>query len=41
MADVKHVLGANRAVIDVVAAAERSAATWATARAPGNGRRAR
>ena len=36
MADVNHVLAANRAaVIDLVAAAERSAATWTTPRAPG------
>jgi hypothetical protein len=36
MADVNDVLAANRAaVIDVVVAAERSAATWTTPRAPG------
>ena len=36
MADVNDVLAANRAaVLDLVAAAERSAATWATPRAPG------
>ena len=36
MADVNDVLAANRAaVIDFVAAAERSAATWTTPRAPG------
>jgi hypothetical protein len=36
MAEVNDVLAANRAtVIDLVAAAERSAATWTTARAPG------
>ena len=36
MADVNDVLVANRAaVIDLVAAAERSAATWTTPRAPG------
>ena len=36
MADVNDVLAANRAaVIDLVAAAERSAATWTTPRAPG------
>ena len=36
MADVKKVLAANRAaVVDLVAAAERSAATWTTPRAPG------
>jgi hypothetical protein len=36
MADVNHALAANRAaVIDLVAAAERSAATWTTPRAPG------
>ena len=36
MADVNGVLADNRAaVIDLVAAAERSAATWATPRAPG------
>ena len=36
MADVNDVLAANRAtVIDLVAAAERSAATWTTAPAPG------
>jgi hypothetical protein len=35
MADVNDVLAANRAaVIDLVAAAERSAATWTTPRAP-------
>jgi len=36
MADLNDVLAANRAaVIDLVAAAERSAATWTTPRAPG------
>ena len=36
MADVNDVLAANRAaVIDLVAAAERAAATWTTPRAPG------
>jgi len=36
MADVNDVLAANRAaVMDLVAAAERSAATWTTPRAPG------
>src|SRR6266508_2262623 len=36
MADVSDVLAANRAaVIDFVAAAKRSAATWTTPRAPG------
>src|SRR4029434_8008076 len=36
MADVNDVLAANRAVVlDLVAAAERSAATWTTPRAPG------
>ena len=36
MTDVNDVLAANRAaVIDLVAAAERSAATWTTPRAPG------
>ena len=36
MADVNDVLVANRAaVIELVAAAERSAATWTTPRAPG------
>ena len=36
MADINDVLAANRAaVIDLVAAAERSAATWTTPRAPG------
>jgi hypothetical protein len=36
MADVNDVLAANRAaVIDLVSAAERSAATWTTPRAPG------
>ena len=36
MADVNDALAANRdAVLDLVAAAERSAATWATPRAPG------
>jgi len=36
MADVRDVLAAHRAaVIDLVAAAERSAATWTTPRAPG------
>ena len=36
MADVNDVLATNRAaVIDLVAAAERSAATWTTPRAPG------
>ena len=36
MADVDDVLAANRAaVLDLVAAAERSAATWTTPRAPG------
>jgi hypothetical protein len=36
MADVNDVLAANRAAaIDLVAAAERSAATWTTPRAPG------
>ena len=36
MADVNEVLAANRAaVIDLVAVAERSAATWTTPRAPG------
>ena len=36
MADVYDVLAANRtAVLDLVAAAERSAATWTTPRAPG------
>jgi hypothetical protein len=36
MADVHDVLAANRAaVLDLVAAAERSAATWTTPRAPG------
>ena len=36
MADVNDVLAANRAtVIDLVAAAERSAATWTTPPAPG------
>jgi hypothetical protein len=36
MADVNDALAANRAaVIDLVAAAERSAATWTTPRAPG------
>ena len=36
MADVNDVLAANRAaVIDLVAAAERSAGTWTTPRAPG------
>ena len=36
MADVNDVLAANRAaVIDLVTAAERSAATWTTPRAPG------
>ena len=36
MADVNDVLAANRAaVIDLVAAAERSAATWTTPCAPG------
>ena len=36
MADVNDVLAAHRAaVIDLVAAAERSAATWTTPRAPG------
>jgi len=36
MADVNDVLADNRAAVtDLVAAAERSAATWTTARAPG------
>ena len=36
MADVNEVLAANRAAVtDLVAAAERSAATWTTPRAPG------
>ena len=36
MADVNDVLAANRAaVLDLVAAAERSGATWTTPRAPG------
>jgi len=36
MADVNDALAANRAaVLELVAAAERSAATWTTARAPG------
>jgi len=36
MADVNDALAANRdAVLDLVAAAERSAATWKTPRAPG------
>ena len=36
MADVNDVLAANRAAVsDLVAAAERSAATWTTPRAPG------
>ena len=36
MADVNDVLAANRAaVLDLVAASERSAATWTTPRAPG------
>ena len=36
MADINDVLAANRAaVLDLVAAAERSAATWTTLRAPG------
>ncbi|HSC27908.1 MAG TPA: DinB family protein [Vicinamibacterales bacterium] len=36
MADLNDVLAANRAaVVDLVAAAERSAATWTTPRAPG------
>jgi hypothetical protein len=36
MADVNDVLAANRAaVLDLIAAAERSAATWTTPRAPG------
>ncbi len=36
MADINDVLAANRAaVVDLVAAAERSAATWTTPRAPG------
>ena len=36
MTDVNDVLAANRAaVLDLVAAAERSAATWTTPRAPG------
>jgi hypothetical protein len=36
MADVNDALAANRAaVVDLVAAAERSAATWTTPRAPG------
>ena len=36
MADINDVLAANRAaVLDLVAAAERSAATWTTPRAPG------
>ena len=36
MADVNDVLAANRAaVLDLVAAAERSATTWTTPRAPG------
>ena len=36
MADVNDVLAANRAaVLDLVTAAERSAATWTTPRAPG------
>ena len=36
MADINDVLAANRAaIIDLVAAAERSAATWTTPRAPG------
>ena len=36
MADINDVLEANRAaVLDLVAAAERSAATWTTPRAPG------
>jgi len=36
MADVNDVLAANRAaVLDLVAAAERSSATWTTPRAPG------
>src|SRR6185503_4741429 len=36
MAEVNDALAANRAaVLDLVAAAERSAATWATPRAPG------
>ena len=36
MADIDDVLAANRAaVLDLVAAAERSAATWTTPRAPG------
>lgn len=36
MADVNDVLAANRAaVLDLVAAAERSAVTWTTPRAPG------
>jgi hypothetical protein len=36
MADVNDVLAANRAaVLDLVAATERSAATWTTPRAPG------
>ena len=36
MADLNDVLAANRAaVLDLVAAAERSAATWTTPRAPG------
>ena len=36
MADINDVLAANHAaVLDLVAAAERSAATWTTPRAPG------
>ena len=36
MADINDVLAANRAaVLDLVAASERSAATWTTPRAPG------
>src|SRR5215510_6164826 len=36
MADINDVLAANRAaVLDLVAAAERSATTWTTPRAPG------
>ena len=36
MADVNDALADNRAaVLDLVAAAERSAATWTTPRAPG------
>jgi hypothetical protein len=41
MADVNDVLAANRAAVnDLVAAAERSAATWTTPRAPGKRERA-